>query len=207
MTASPEMSKVKLGQYLREADEFRSQERYQPALILILVAGEFYWRKHHPTRAAGLLLEASDLFYVLQQPEASQLCLSIALDLITTQATLKWWEKELFGSIFLFAAALAVLENPSSIRSRINELRQTLSKKQQSQIRREDGYRVSILFRKAVKQESLAPIEDLDTKSTVRQHSEYTTLHEYLLGQTERYTLIKDGLAALQSEISQEGHP
>ena len=69
---SPEVAKVKLGQYLQEADELRAQNKFQDALIVVLVAGEFFWRKHQPTRAAGLLLEASDLFFILQKLEASQ---------------------------------------------------------------------------------------------------------------------------------------
>lgn len=201
---SPEIAKVKLGQYLQEADELREQNQFQNALIVVLVAGEFFWRKHQPTRAAGLLLEASDLFFMLQKLEASQGSLNTALELIATKTPLKWWEKELFGSIFLFTASLALIENSSSISHRLSELRQTLSTKQQSQIRREDGYRVALALRKAVKQQTLSPIDDLDAKTTLRSHSEYTTLHEYLMGQAKRYVLIDKGLDALQHHIQQE---
>lgn len=201
---SPEIAKVKLGQYLQEADELRAQKQFQNALIIVLVASEFYWRKHQPTRAAGLLLEASDLFFMLQKLEASQRCLTTALDLITTKTLLKWWEKELFGSVFLFTASLALIESSSSISHRLSDLRQTLSVKQQSQIRREDGYRVALALRKAVKQQALTPIDDLDTKTTLRSHSDYTTLYEYLMGQAKRYVLIDNGLAALQHQIQQE---
>ncbi|MFW9983521.1 MAG: hypothetical protein ACFFCB_02195 [Candidatus Odinarchaeota archaeon] len=201
---SPEIAKVKLGQYLQEADGLRAQNEYQNALIVVLVAGEFFWRKHQPTRAAGLLLEASDLFFMLQKYEASQGSLNTALELITTKTPLKWWEKELFGSIFLFTAALALIENSSSISHRLSDLRQSLSEKQQSQIRREDGYRVALALRKAVKQQVFSPIDDLDTKTTLRSHSDYTTLYEYLMGQAKRYVLIDKGLAALQHHIQQE---
>lgn len=201
---SPEIAKIKLGQYLQEADELRAQNQFKNALIIVLVAGEFYWRKHQPTRAAGLLLEASDLFFMLQKHEASQRSLNTALELIATKTPLKWWEKELFGSIFLFTAALALIENFSSISHRHSDLRQLLSKKQQSQIRREDGYRVALALRKAVKQQALSPIDDLDTKTTLRSHSDYTTLYEYLMGQAKRYVLIDKGLATLQHQIQQE---
>jgi hypothetical protein len=201
---SPEIAKVKLGQYLQEAKELRAQNQPQNALIIVLVAGEFFWRKHQPTRAAGLLLEASDLFFVMQKFEASQSCLNSALELITSKTPLKWWEKELFGSIFLFTASLALIERSSSISRRLSELRQTLSEKQQSQIRREDGYRVALALRKAVKQQTLSPIDDLDTKSTLRSRSDYTTLYEYLLGQAKRYLLIDTGLTALQQQIQLE---
>jgi hypothetical protein len=201
---SPEIAKVKLGQYLQEANELRAQNQSQNALIIVLVAGEFYWRKHQPTRAAGLLLEASDLFFILQKFEASQTCLKTALELITTKTPLKWWEKELFGSIFLFTAALALIERSSSISHRFSDLRRKLSVKQQSQIRREDGYRVALAIRKAVKHQALSPIDDLDTKTTLRSHSDYTTLYEYLMGQANRYVLIDKGLTALQQQIQQE---
>jgi hypothetical protein len=201
---SPEIAKVKLGQYLQEADELRAQNKFQNALIVVLVAGEFFWRKHQPTRAAGLLLEASDLFFMLQKLEASQGSLITALELIATQTPLHWWEKELFGSIFLFTAALALIERSSSISHRFSDLRRKLSVKQQSQIRREDGYRVALAIRKAVKHQALSPIDDLDTKTTLRSHSDYTTLYEYLMGQANRYVLIDKGLTALQQQIQQE---
>lgn len=201
---SPEIATVKLGQYLQEANELRAQNQFQNALIVVLVAGEFFWRKHQPTRAAGLLLEASDLFFMLQKLEASQGSLNTALELIATKMPLKWWEKELFGSIFLFTASLALIENSSSITQRLSDLRQTLSAKQQVQIRREDGYRVALAIRKAVKQQVLSPIDDLDTKTTLRSRSDYTTLYEYLMGQAKRYVLIDKGLVALQRHIQQE---
>ena len=201
---SPEIAKVKLGQYLQEADDLRAQNQFQNALIVVLVAGEFYWRKHQPTRAAGLLLEASDLFFMLQKHGASQDSLNTALKLIATKTPLKWWEKELFGSIFLFTAALALIENSSSISHRLSDLRQSLSEKQQSQIRREDGYRVALALRKAVKKQAISPIDELDTKTTLRSHSDYTTLYEYLMGQAKRYVLIDKGITALQHHIQQE---
>ena len=63
---------------------------------------------------------------------------------------------------------------------------------------------MALALRKAVKQQTLSPIDDLDAKTTLRSHSEYTTLHEYLMGQAKRYVLIDKGLDALQHHIQQE---
>ena len=174
------------------------------ALVLVLVSSEFYWRKHQLTRAAGLLLEASDLFYTIQNLVTSRQCLTAALDLIIKKPGLDWWENELLGTIFLFTACLTLLETPSSINQGLNALRNTLSKKQQAQVRREDGYRIALAIRRAVQRHSLSPIDDLDTKTTLRSRSEYATLYEHLMGFAKRYVLIREGLIALRRETQQE---
>jgi hypothetical protein len=201
---SPEVAKEKLGQYLQEAYRLRKKNRPKNALILVLVSSEFYWRKHQPTRAAGLLLEASDLFYFIQNPVTSHQCLAAALELTIKKPSLDWWENELLGTIFLFAACLSLLERSSSINQRLNTLRNALSKKQQVQVGREDGYRVAIAIRRAVQRKSLSSIDDLDTKTTLRSQSEYTTLYEHLMGFAERYAIIRDGLTALRRKTQQE---
>ncbi|MFX1540585.1 MAG: hypothetical protein ACFFBX_07420 [Promethearchaeota archaeon] len=201
---SPEVAKEKLGRYLQEAHRLRKKNQPKMALVLVVVSSEFYWRKHQPTRAAGLLLEASDLFYALQNLVTSQQCLTAALELTYKKSSLKWWENELLGTIFLFTACLTLLENPSSINQRLNALRNKLSKKQQAQVRREDGYRIALAVRRAVQRHSLSPIDDLDTKTTLRSRSEYATLYEHLKGFAERYTLIREGLTALRRETQQE---
>ncbi len=199
-----EVAKTKLGQYFQEAKKLRTKTQYKEALVIILVSGEYYWRQHKPTRAAGLLLEASDLFYLNQNLETSQRCLRAALDLMIQQSRLTWWENELIGSIFLLTACLTIIGNPSSLRTQLNNYRNSLSKKQQTRVSREDGYRVAIALRRAINRKSLAPIDDLDTKTTLRNRSEYTTLYEHIQGLSERYVIIRDGLIALRRETHQE---
>lgn len=201
---SSEIAKAKLGQYLQEAQRAREKNQLQDSLILVLVSGEYYWRKHQPTRAAGLLLEASDLFYLLQLPEISYRCLSAALDLVKKKIPLVWWEYELLGNIFLFTASLAILNAPATLSQRLTHFRKALSKTQQSQVSREDGYRVATALRRAYQRRSLVPLDELDTKTTLRSQAESTTLYEYLTGEAERYILIRDGLTALRRETQQE---
>lgn len=201
---SSEIAKAKLGQYLQEAQRAREKNQIKESLILILVSSEYYWRKHQPTRAAGLLLEACDLFYLFQLPEISFRCLSAALDLVRKKMTLVWWEYELLGSIFLFTANLAILKAPSTLSQQLTNFRKALSKTQQSQVSREDGYRVATALRRAYQRQSLVPLDALDTKTTLRSQAESTTLYEYLTGEAERYILIRDGLTALRRVTQQE---
>ncbi len=202
----PEVAKTKLGQYLQEAERLRNKNQYRAALIIVLVSGEYYWRKHQPTRAAGLLLEASDLFYLLENLEASHRSLSAALNLTARKPSRTWWENELMGNIFLLATCLMIIDDPSSISRHFSNFRNVLSTKQRSQISREDGYRVASAMRRAILRKSYAVIEELDTKTTLRIRSEYATLYEHLLGLTERYVLIRNGLITLQRFIQQEDH-
>ncbi|MFW9830598.1 MAG: hypothetical protein ACFFD8_02360 [Candidatus Thorarchaeota archaeon] len=201
---TPELAKEKLGQYLEDSRTLREKKQYKEALALILVSGEYYWRKHQHTRAAGLLLEACDLFYHLQTVNSCQTCLIAALELISKKAPLIWWENELLGTIFLFKACLTILTDSNTISEQIRNFREKAPKNLQSQISREDGYRVAVALKQAVKRESLSPIDDLDTKTTLRSRSDYTTLHEYLMGLAERYVLIGDCLRALRRETQQE---
>ncbi len=206
LMTSPEtdVAKTKLGQYLQEAKKLRRTKRYEDALIIILVSGEYFWRKHQPTRAAGLLLEASDLFYLMQKFETSYRCLQAALNLMTQEPHLIWWEKEMIGSIFLLAACLVILGDPTLIRTRFQDFRNLLSKKAQRARSREDGYRVAIALYRSVNRQSLAPIDELETKATLRTRSDYSTLYEYLQASSQRYAIIRDGLIALRHAIIQE---
>lgn len=194
---TPEIAKEKLGQYLQNSRLLQEKNQYKEALVLILVSGEYYWRKHQPTRAAGLLLEACDLFYRSQTISNCQTCLAAALELITKKTPRVWWEKELLGNIFLFTASIAILDDSASISERLATIRNGLAKHVQTQIGREDGYRVAIALRRAVKRCSHAPIDELDSKKTLRSRSEYTTLYEYLMGLAERYVLIRDSLTTV----------
>ena len=201
---SSEVAKVKLGQYLQEAKKLRTEKQYRYALVIVLVSGEYYWRHHLSTRAVGLLLEASDLFFLADNLVSSKKCLQAALDLMAQEPQRSWWEKELLGTIFLFLACITIFDNSSTLSAQLNNYRKTLSEKQQSRLSREDGYRVAIALRRAIGRKSLAPIEDLETKTTLRSRSEYTTLYEYLQGMSERYVIIRDGLITMRREIHQE---
>jgi hypothetical protein len=200
----PGVAKAKLGQYLQEAKIFRAKKEYNSALLLILVSGEYYWRHHHPSRAAGLLLEAADLFYLQDALKSSQSCLQGALDLLIRKSPLTWWEKEMIGSLFVFAACLILIADAANLSKHIDIFRKSLSKKQQARFRREDGYRVAIALRRAVNRKSLGSLDELETKTTLRSRSEYATLYEYMQGLSERYAIIRDGLIALRREIHQE---
>ncbi len=204
MSPGPEIAKVKLGRYLQEALKLRKNKQYKNALVLILVCGEYYWRQHQPTRAAGLLLEASDLFYLVRNLETSQRCLQGALDLMVQPHRLMWWEKEMIGDIFFLLACLTIIEDPITLTNRLNKYRNSLSKLQQARLRREDGYRVAIALRRAINRKSLDPINDLETKSTLRSRGKHATLFEHLEALSERYIIIQDGLIALRREIQQE---
>ena len=199
-----EVAKKKLGQYLQEAKKLREQKQYKDALVIVLVSSEYFWRQHQPTKAAGLLLEAADLFYLEQRIESSQDCLRMALNLVVHTSQSHWWEKEMMGNIFLLTTCLAIIDDTDNLRHQLNALRMTLSKKQQERLGREDGYRVAIAFLRAIARNSLAPIDDLDMKSTLRSRSEYATLSEYLQGLSERYVIIGDGVIASRREVHQE---
>ena len=120
------------------------------------------------------------------------------------ETKLKWWEKELIGSIFLLLSCTTIVIDSASIKDQLNKFRSILSEKQQSRLSREDGYRVAIAVRRAINQQSLAPIDDLESKATLRTRSEYSTLYEYLQGMSERYVIIRDGLITLRRVIHQE---
>jgi hypothetical protein len=201
---STEIAKTKLGQYLQDANQLREKNQIPAALVVVLVSAEYYWRKHHPNRAAGLLIEACDLFSLIQDLEASQKCLDTALELLLTKPALAWWESELLGDLFLFLVCVALLDDSSTISQRLTDFRNRLSEKLQSQISREDGYRVATALRRAIQRKSSAPLDELDSKTTLRTQSKHTTLHEHLLGLANRYSLIQEGLTALQKNIPQE---
>lgn len=200
----PEVAKVKLGQYLQEATKLRKKKQFEDALIVVLVSGEYYWRQHQPTRAAGLLLEASDLFYLAQKLDTCPRCLRAALDLMVQKTRFSWWESELMGSIFLLISCLAIIVDSNSLKIQLSNYRNALSKKQQTRLRREDGYRIALALRRAIRRKSLAPIDDLDSKPTLRSRTDYSTLYEHLQGMSERYVIIRDGLIALRRDIHQE---
>lgn len=200
----PEVAKEKLGRYLQEAESLRKKKRHKAALVLTLVSAEYYWRHHQSTRAIGILLEASDLFFLIGNLQASQRCLETSLTLMTQELTLKWWEKELIGSIFLLSACNTIINDPAKITVQLNKYRNILSEKQQNRLSREDGYRVAIALRRAIGRQSLTPLDELESKATLRTSSEYSTLYEYLQGMSERYVLIRDGLITLRREIHQE---
>ena len=200
---STEIAKTKLGQYLQDANRFRRENQISAALVVVLVSGEYYWRKHQPSRAAGLLLEACDLFFLINDLRACQQCLDAALELLTKQ-NLKWWENELLGDVFLFQACVALLEDFSTVSQRLTESRNRLPVKLQSQISREDGYRVAIAFRRVIQRKSLTPLNELDSKTTLRSRSKHTTLYEHLLGLVNRYALIQESLTVIQNSIQQE---
>jgi hypothetical protein len=199
-----EVAKAKLGQYLQEAIKLRNKKQYKEALVVTLVSGEYYWRQHQPTRAAGLLLEATDLFYLQNNLKAGQRCLRTALELMTQKPQLTWWENELIGNLFLLTACLSIITNTVSVSTQLSNYRNSLLKKQQARLSREDGYRVAIALRRAINRRSLAPLDNLETKTTLRSRSEYATLYEHLQGMSERYVIIRDALTALRREIHQE---
>jgi hypothetical protein len=201
---SPEIAKTKLGQYLQDANRLREENQIPAALIVVLVSGEYYWRKHQPTRAAGLLLEICDLFFLINDLTACQQSLDTALELLRTKPNLRWWESELLGDVFLFLACVALLEDSSSISKRLTDSRNRLSEKLQSQISREDGYRVAIALRRVIQRKSLTPLDELDSNTTLRSRSKHTTLYEHLLGLVNRYALIQESLTVIQNTIQQE---
>ena len=199
-----EVAKAKLGQYLQEAKKLRRTKRYKDALLIVLVSAEYYWRKHQLTRAAGILLEASDLFYLDHNLVTSYRCLEAALSLMNQKARLTWWEKEMIGTIFLQAACLVIVDDPTQMSARLQDIRNLLSEKAQKARSREDGYRVAIAIRRSINRRSLAPIDELETKTTLRIRSDYSTLYEYLQACSQRYAIIRDGLITLHREILQE---
>ncbi|MFX1509107.1 MAG: hypothetical protein ACFFBR_02260 [Promethearchaeota archaeon] len=199
-----EVAKTKLGQYLQEAKKLRRTKRYKDALLIVLVSAEYYWRKHQLTRAAGILLEASDLFYLDHNLVTSYRCLEVALSLMNQKARLTWWEKEMIGTLFLQAACLVIVDDPTQMSARLQDIRNLLSEKAQKARSREDGYRVAIALRRSINRRSLVPIDELETKTTLRIRSDYSTLYEYLQASSQRYAIIRDGLITLHREILQE---
>ena len=201
---STEIAKTKLGQYLQEANRLRGENQISAALIIVLVSGEYYWRKHQPSRAAGLLLEACDLFFLINNLRACQQCLDAALELLITKPNLTWWESELLGDVFLFLACMALLDDFSTISKRLTDSRNRLSVKLQSHISREDGYRVAVALRRVIQRKSVDPLDELDSNTTLRSRSKHTTLYEHLLGLANRYALVQESLTRIQSAIKQE---
>jgi hypothetical protein len=195
---SPEVAQTKLGKYLQEEWRLRNANQLAEALVIVLVSGEYYWRQHFPIRAAGLLLEAADLFHLIEQKESSQRCLTAALNLILEGGPKTWWEYEIMANTFLLTACLAIIENPSLISKSIGNLRNLVPQRLQTRLQREDGYRVAINLRRTFRMRNLTLLEELDEKPTLRSSSDYTTLYEYLMGLSERYALIRDGITALR---------
>jgi hypothetical protein len=199
-----DVAQSKLGQYLQESGCLREQGHLTEALISILVGSEYYWRKHHPMRAAGLLLEASDLLYLLDEHGGSYQCLVGALRLAVEGRPTEWWEFEIMGDVFLLAVSLSIIENPALASPRIHDLRALLPTRLQSRVSREDGYRIAIGLRRALRRRSLSPIDALDTTPTLRSHSEYASLYEYLTASAERYMLVRASLTALRHLTQRE---
>ncbi len=168
------------------------------ALVAILVSAEFYWHKHRYTRAAGLLLEASDLFYLLDKCATSQRCITTALQLAIQEQPMHWWEFDIMANALLFSTCLSLIENPEGLAAQFRTLRASVPKRIQKRLSREDAYRVTLFLRRAVRLHTLTPLTTLDTICTLRSSSEFSTLHDYLAGHAERYALIRDGLTALQ---------
>jgi hypothetical protein len=193
-----DVAQSKLGQYLQESQRLREQGRLTEALISILVGSEYYWRKHHPMRAAGLLLEASDLLYLLNEHSTSYQCLLGTLRLAVEGRPTVWWEFEIIGDVFLLTVSLSIIENPALAAPRIHDLRELLPSRLQSGVSREDGYRIAVALRRALRRHSLSPVDALDTTPTLRSHSEFASLYEYLMATAERYMLVRAGLIALR---------
>jgi hypothetical protein len=195
---SSDVAQSKLGRYLQESRHLREQGHLVEALISILVGSEYYWRTHHPMRAAGLLLEASDLFYLLNEHGTSYRCLLGALGLAVEERPTLWWEFEILGDVFLLAVSLSVIDDSALTSQRIHDLREPLPKRLLFRASREDGYRIAIALRRAVHRRSLSPVDTLDTTPTLRSHSEFASLYEYLMASAERYSVVRDGLIALR---------
>ncbi len=195
---SSDVGQIKLGQYLQDARRLRENNQFRKALSIVLVAAEYYWRKHQPFRAAGLLLEAADLFHLIQQNKLSIQCLGAAFTLASSPPPRQWWEYEILASIVLFNVALALIENPSELSKRIRTLRNALPDTLRVKLGRQDGYRIAITLRRAYRSRTIDPIDSLDMKFTSGKNAETDTLYEYLMNLTERYALIRDGLRALR---------
>jgi len=202
---SHEVAHAKLGRYLQESRRLREANRLEEALVAILVGAEYYWRQHRPVRAAGLLLEAGDLFHLLGRHTASQRCLQAALTLAAEGRPDSWWKFDIMATAVLLTACLALVEDPSTLSGRLREIRETLPPRVLGRLRREDGYRVAITLRRAARRGDLTPLEALEVMPTRRASSEFTTLREYLTSLSERYALIRDGLTALRRLAQPEG--
>lgn len=199
-----DVAQAKLGQYLQEGQRLREQGQLTEALISILVGSEYYWRRHVPMRAAGLLLEASDLLYLLKEHDSSYQCLLGALRLAVEGRPTLWWEFEILADTFLLTVGLSIVQNPALVSPRMRDCRELLPKKLQHRVGREDGYRTAIALRRAVRHRSLSPVDALDTTPTLRTRSEFASLYEYLMASAERYSVVRDGLIALRHLTQRE---
>jgi hypothetical protein len=193
-----EVAYSKLGKYLQEGWRLRNVSMLTDALVAILVSAEFYWRERRCTRAAGLLLEASDLFYLLDKGATSQRCITNSLHLAVQGQPTQWWEFDIMASALLFSTCLSLIENPEILTRQFRALRASVPKRIQKRLGREDAYRVTLFLRRATRLHTLTPLAALDTISTLRSSSEFSTLYDYLTGHAERYALIRDGLTALR---------
>jgi len=202
---SREVAHAKLGQYLEESRRLREKNRLEEALVAILVGAEYYWRRHRPVRSAGLLLEAGDLFHLLERRSASQSCLQAALNLAVEGRTNQWWKFDIMATAVLLIACLALIEDPSTLSERLREIRELLPPRVLNRLRREDGYRLAITLRRSARRRDLTPLEALEVMPTRRASSEFATLREYLTSLSERYALIRDGLTALRHLAQPEG--
>jgi hypothetical protein len=198
---SSELAYSKLGNYMQESWRLRSASMTTDALVATLVSAEFYWREHRFTRTAGLLLEASDLFYLLEKRGASQECITTALHLAVQGQPTQWWEFDIIANTILFTACLSLIENPENLAKQFRELRALIPEKMRKRVGREDAYRVTLFLRRATRIQTLTPIITLDTISTLRCSSDFSSLHDYLTGHAERYALIRDGLEALRRRV------
>ncbi len=168
------------------------------ALVANLVSAEFYWSEQRFTRAAGLLLEASDLFYLLDKCATSQRCITTALHLAVQGQPTHSWEFDIMANALLFSACLSLIENPEILAEQFRALRTSVPERIQKRLGREDAYRVTLFLRRATRLQTLTPLTTLDTISTLRSSSDFSTLYDYLTGHAERYALIRDGLTALR---------
>ncbi len=168
------------------------------ALVATLVCAEFYWHENRFTRASGLLLEASDLFYLLDKCSTSQQCITTALHLAVQGQPTHWWEFDIIANSILFSACLSLIENPENLAKQFHDLRASIPERIRKRLGREDAYRVTLFLRRATRLQALTPITTLDTMSTLRSSSDFSTLYDYLTGHAERYALIRDGLTALR---------
>ncbi len=168
------------------------------ALVATLVSAEFYWREERYTRAAGLLLEASDLFYLLDKRATSQLCITNSLHLAVQGQPTHWWEFDIMANTILFSACLSLIENPDNLSEQFRVARSSVPERIRKRLGREDAYRATLFLRRAARLQTLTPINALDAISTLRTSSDFSTLHDYLTGHAKRYALIRDGLIALR---------
>lgn len=186
---------------MQESWRLRSANMVADALVATLVSAEFYWREHRFTRASGLLLEACDLFYLLDKSSTSQECLTTTLHLAVQGQPTHWWEFDIIANVILFTACLSLIESPEDLAKQFRDLRASIPERMRKRVGREDAYRVTLFLRRATRLQILTPITALDTISTLRCSSDFSTLYDYLTGHAERYALIQDGLTALRRRV------